>query len=80
MLPLSITGGDIVLKRLKMLVSIGSSEGWTYTCGQTAEIEADLADKWIKAGIAEDTAPECSAILAPETARMPAPKPKSGRR
>ena len=73
-----------MLKRLKMLVSIGSSEGWTYACGQTVDIESGLADKWIVAGIAVDAADkipvsECAAMSTPETTRIPAPKPKARR-
>ena len=75
-----------MLKRVKMLESIGSSEGWAYGCGQTVEIDADLADKWIASGIAsavdevEKTEeqvgiPEDATLVAPETATMPNAKP-----
>ena len=79
-----------MLKRVKMLESIGSSEGWAYGCGQTVEIGADLADKWIASGIAsavdevEKTEeqvgiPEDATLIPPETATLHKARPTKKR-
>lgn len=79
-----------MLKRVKMLESIGSSEGWAYGCGQTVEIDADLADKWIASGTAravgetektEEQADihEDATLIPPETATMPKTRPTKKR-
>lgn len=57
-----------MLKKIKMLESIASSEGWAYGCGQIVEIDAVLAALWVKGGIAEYTEIETAIITPPEKA------------
>ncbi|MBS3885613.1 MAG: hypothetical protein KGZ56_00990 [Dethiobacter sp.] len=70
-----------MLKRVKMLESIGSSEGWAYGCGQTVEIDADLADKWIASGIARfaEEPIEDATLIPPETATLHKARPTKKR-
>lgn len=73
-----------MLKKIKMRESIGSSEGWAYGYGQIAEIDTDLADKWIAAGVAvpviveeqigEQIREQAEEQVAPETAAMAPPE------
>lgn len=48
------------MRKVKVLVSIASVT-WSYAPGDIAEIEAEEADRWVNAGIAEE---------------LPAPKPE----
>jgi hypothetical protein len=55
--------------KVKFLVSIASAD-WAYAPGQIAELDADLAEKWIASGI-------CQAMEEPKAA---APKPSAKRK
>ena len=77
-------------QKVRILVGIASPT-WSYAPGETAEIDAREAERWIKHGIAipiepspgQDgklRPPEAAAVEPPENAAMPRPrKRKAGR-
>lgn len=57
-------------KRVKMLTSM-AAPNWSLIPGEITEVDAEVADAWSKAGIAElvvDDDVETASVNAPETA------------
>lgn len=66
------------MKKVKVLVSI-ASVAWSYAPGDIAEIEAEEADRWVNAGIAEELPlpkPKV-AVIEPENTALPAKRRKA---
>lgn len=63
--------------QVKFIHSIASSEGWAFRTGQIADIEDDLARKFVASGIAELPELETAIIAAPENAARRTSKAKT---
>jgi len=53
--------------KVRMNISIGSAEGWSYAPGDVVELDDELARKWIEIGHAEPVI-EQAVKSAPENA------------